>query len=93
MHFNVSHKQAPAAGDDHINLDVPLQKCTACPFRPILTLFACVICVFRKVIFEKQWFHLDSAVGHLYSSTFDIVSGALQLKKTTNSESPEGVCV
>lgn len=63
------------------------------PIQSTDSLFACVICVFRKVIFEKQWFHLDSAVGHLYSSTFDIVSGALQLKKTTNSESPEGVCL
>lgn len=63
------------------------------PIQSTDSLFACVICVFRKVIFEKQWFHLDSAVGHLYSSTFDIVSGALQLKKTTNSESPEGVSV
>lgn len=49
------------------------------------------MCVFRKVIFEKQWFLLDNAVGHLYSTTFDIVSGVLQLQKTANSESSAGV--
>lgn len=41
----------------------------------------------KKVIFEKQWFFLDNAVGHLYSSTFEIASGALQLKKSKESQS------
>ncbi|KAG8011169.1 tRNA (adenine(58)-N(1))-methyltransferase non-catalytic subunit TRM6 [Nibea albiflora] len=35
----------------------------------------------KKVIFEKQWFFLDNAVDHLYSTTFEIVSGVLQPKK------------
>lgn len=26
-------------------------------------------------MFEKQWFFLDKAVGHLYSTTFEIVPG------------------
>ncbi|XP_051909059.1 tRNA (adenine(58)-N(1))-methyltransferase non-catalytic subunit TRM6 [Hippocampus zosterae] len=29
----------------------------------------------KKVVFEKQWFFLNNAVGHLYSTTFEIVSG------------------
>ncbi|XP_061668932.1 tRNA (adenine(58)-N(1))-methyltransferase non-catalytic subunit TRM6 isoform X2 [Syngnathoides biaculeatus] len=29
----------------------------------------------KKVVFEKKWFFLDNAVGQLYSTTFDIVSG------------------
>ncbi|KAM7368144.1 hypothetical protein PAMP_014391 [Pampus punctatissimus] len=42
----------------------------------------------KKVIFEKQWFFLDNAVGHLYSSTFEIVSGGtLQPQKKKNTES------
>lgn len=42
----------------------------------------------KKVIFEKQWFFLDNAVGHLYSSTFEIASGGiLQLKKPKDAES------
>uniref|UniRef100_A0A3B4B8T8 tRNA (adenine(58)-N(1))-methyltransferase non-catalytic subunit TRM6 n=1 Tax=Periophthalmus magnuspinnatus TaxID=409849 RepID=A0A3B4B8T8_9GOBI len=39
----------------------------------------------KKVIFEKQWFFLDNAVGHLYNSTFEIHSGQLQLKKTSDT--------
>lgn len=46
----------------------------------------------RKVIFEKQWFYLDNAVGHLYSTTFEIVSGGiLQLQKLKDTESSAGV--
>ncbi|KAK2856460.1 hypothetical protein Q5P01_005195 [Channa striata] len=42
----------------------------------------------KKVIFEKQWFFLDNAVGHLYSTTFDIVSGGtLQPHQLKNTES------
>nr|XP_046229582.1 tRNA (adenine(58)-N(1))-methyltransferase non-catalytic subunit TRM6 [Scatophagus argus] len=42
----------------------------------------------KKVIFEKQWFFLDNAVGHLYSTTFEIVSGGiLQLQKLKDAES------
>lgn len=47
---------------------------------------------YRKVIFEKQWFFLDNAVGHLYSNTFDIVPGGiLQLQKPKDTESPSGM--
>ncbi|KAM6915244.1 tRNA (adenine(58)-N(1))-methyltransferase non-catalytic subunit TRM6 [Xenentodon cancila] len=31
----------------------------------------------RKVIFEKQWIFLDKAVGHLYNTTFEVVSGGI----------------
>ncbi|CAK6962661.1 tRNA (adenine(58)-N(1))-methyltransferase non-catalytic subunit TRM6 [Scomber scombrus] len=44
----------------------------------------------KKVIFEKQWFFLDNAVGHLYSTTFEIVSGGTlqpQARKSTDSSS------
>ncbi|XP_035535078.1 tRNA (adenine(58)-N(1))-methyltransferase non-catalytic subunit TRM6 [Morone saxatilis] len=42
----------------------------------------------KKVIFEKQWFFLDNAVGHLYSTTFEIGSGGvLQLRKLRDAES------
>ncbi|KAM4633189.1 tRNA (adenine(58)-N(1))-methyltransferase non-catalytic subunit TRM6 [Polymixia lowei] len=42
----------------------------------------------KKVSFEKQWFFLDKAVGELYRTTFDIVSGGtLEPKKHKNIES------
>uniref|UniRef100_A0A671U159 tRNA (adenine(58)-N(1))-methyltransferase non-catalytic subunit TRM6 n=1 Tax=Sparus aurata TaxID=8175 RepID=A0A671U159_SPAAU len=41
----------------------------------------------KKVIFEKQWFFLDGAVGNFYSTTFEIVSGALQPQKLKNTDS------
>lgn len=41
----------------------------------------------KKVIFEKQWFFLDNAVGQLYSSTFEIVSGILQPQKPKDTGS------
>uniref|UniRef100_A0A8C9XAF7 tRNA (adenine(58)-N(1))-methyltransferase non-catalytic subunit TRM6 n=1 Tax=Sander lucioperca TaxID=283035 RepID=A0A8C9XAF7_SANLU len=42
----------------------------------------------KKVIFEKQWLFLDKAVGQLYSSTFEIVSGGiLQPLKPKHTES------
>ncbi|XP_059211676.1 tRNA (adenine(58)-N(1))-methyltransferase non-catalytic subunit TRM6 [Centropristis striata] len=42
----------------------------------------------KKVIFEKQWFFLDNAVGQLYSSTFEIVAGGtLQPRMPKNTES------
>lgn len=42
----------------------------------------------KKVIFEKQWFFLDNAVGQLYSSTFEIVSGGiLQPRMPKDTES------
>lgn len=35
----------------------------------------------KKMIFEKQWFFLDNAVGHVYGSIFEIESGgSLKLK-------------
>uniref|UniRef100_A0A672HN38 tRNA (adenine(58)-N(1))-methyltransferase non-catalytic subunit TRM6 n=1 Tax=Salarias fasciatus TaxID=181472 RepID=A0A672HN38_SALFA len=43
----------------------------------------------KKIIFEKQWFFLDGAVGHLYGTTFEIASGGiLQPQKPKNTESP-----
>uniref|UniRef100_A0A1A8QGF2 tRNA (adenine(58)-N(1))-methyltransferase non-catalytic subunit TRM6 n=1 Tax=Nothobranchius pienaari TaxID=704102 RepID=A0A1A8QGF2_9TELE len=51
----------------------------------------------KKVIFEKQWIFLDNAVGQLYSTTFEIVSGGnLQPKedrKEQDTESPADVKV
>ncbi|XP_022621439.1 tRNA (adenine(58)-N(1))-methyltransferase non-catalytic subunit TRM6 [Seriola dumerili] len=42
----------------------------------------------KKVIFEKQWFFLDNAVDHLYSTTFEIMSGGtLQPKKPKDTAS------
>lgn len=43
----------------------------------------------KKIIFEKQWFFLDGAVGQLYGTTFEIASGGvLQPQKPKNTESP-----
>ncbi|KAK5853200.1 hypothetical protein PBY51_007009 [Eleginops maclovinus] len=42
----------------------------------------------KKVIFEKQWFFLDNAVGQLYSTTFELASGGiLQPRKPKDTES------
>ncbi|XP_028252751.1 tRNA (adenine(58)-N(1))-methyltransferase non-catalytic subunit TRM6 [Parambassis ranga] len=42
----------------------------------------------KKVIFEKQWFYLDNAVGQLYNTTFEIASGGiLQPQKVEDAES------
>ncbi|KAM6906676.1 tRNA (adenine(58)-N(1))-methyltransferase non-catalytic subunit TRM6 [Lycodopsis pacificus] len=42
----------------------------------------------KKVIFEKQWFFLDNAVGQLHGSTFEIASGGiLQPRKPKDTES------
>ncbi|XP_029903141.1 tRNA (adenine(58)-N(1))-methyltransferase non-catalytic subunit TRM6 [Myripristis murdjan] len=42
----------------------------------------------KKVVFEKQWFFLDNAVGHLYSTTFEIVSGGtLQPQRPKSTQS------
>ncbi|XP_067900471.1 tRNA (adenine(58)-N(1))-methyltransferase non-catalytic subunit TRM6 [Heterodontus francisci] len=36
----------------------------------------------RKIIFEKQWFYLDNAIGQQYGTTFEVSGGgALQLLK------------
>ncbi|NXL85777.1 TRM6 methyltransferase, partial [Alectura lathami] len=29
----------------------------------------------RKIIFEKQWFYLDNAIGHAYGTAFEVTSG------------------
>ncbi|KAM4522225.1 tRNA (adenine(58)-N(1))-methyltransferase non-catalytic subunit TRM6 [Odontesthes bonariensis] len=43
----------------------------------------------KKVIFEKQWMFLDTAVGQLYSSTFEILSGGnLQPKEVKDTGNP-----
>uniref|UniRef100_A0A3Q2PXV8 tRNA (adenine(58)-N(1))-methyltransferase non-catalytic subunit TRM6 n=1 Tax=Fundulus heteroclitus TaxID=8078 RepID=A0A3Q2PXV8_FUNHE len=48
----------------------------------------------KKVIFEKQWIFLDNAVGHLYSTTFEIASGGtLQPKENKETESSTDVQV
>ncbi|XP_023285862.1 tRNA (adenine(58)-N(1))-methyltransferase non-catalytic subunit TRM6 [Seriola lalandi dorsalis] len=45
----------------------------------------------KKVIFEKQWFFLDNAVDHLYSTTFEIMSGGtLQPKKPKDTAGSNG---
>lgn len=44
----------------------------------------------RKIIFEKQWFYLDNAIGHNYGSTFEVTNGGgLQLKKRIDATSTE----
>ncbi|MBN3301534.1 TRM6 methyltransferase, partial [Amia calva] len=43
----------------------------------------------RKIIFEKQWIFLDNAVGELYGTTFDVVSGGtLQPRKGNAEDNP-----
>ncbi|KAL0967720.1 hypothetical protein UPYG_G00256030 [Umbra pygmaea] len=41
----------------------------------------------KKTIFEKQWFILDNAVGELYGTTFEVVTGTLQPRKPKHIES------
>lgn len=43
----------------------------------------------RKVIFEKQWIFLDNVVGHLYNTTFEILSGGALQPKTEDKEDTE----
>ncbi|XP_019371752.1 PREDICTED: tRNA (adenine(58)-N(1))-methyltransferase non-catalytic subunit TRM6 [Gavialis gangeticus] len=44
----------------------------------------------RKVIFEKQWFYLDNAIGHIYGTTFEVTSGgSLQPKKEIEEPTTE----
>lgn len=38
-------------------------------------IFCDALTSFRKIIFEKQWFFLDNAVGELYGTTFEVESG------------------
>uniref|UniRef100_A0A3P8YAR0 tRNA (adenine(58)-N(1))-methyltransferase non-catalytic subunit TRM6 n=1 Tax=Esox lucius TaxID=8010 RepID=A0A3P8YAR0_ESOLU len=41
----------------------------------------------KKTVFEKQWFFLDNAVGELYGTTFEVVSGGtLQPRKPKHVE-------
>ncbi|XP_068609798.1 tRNA (adenine(58)-N(1))-methyltransferase non-catalytic subunit TRM6 [Brachionichthys hirsutus] len=43
----------------------------------------------RKVGFEKQWLFLGNAIGHSYSTTFEITSGGiLQLQKPKDPDGP-----
>lgn len=52
----------------------------------------CSFCLSRKVIFEKQWIFLDNAVGQLYSTTFEILSGGnLKPHELKDTASPLGV--
>uniref|UniRef100_A0A4W5JXL3 tRNA (adenine(58)-N(1))-methyltransferase non-catalytic subunit TRM6 n=1 Tax=Hucho hucho TaxID=62062 RepID=A0A4W5JXL3_9TELE len=42
----------------------------------------------KKTVFEKQWFFLDNAVGELYGTTFEVVTGGtLQPRKPKHVES------
>ncbi|XP_065257592.1 tRNA (adenine(58)-N(1))-methyltransferase non-catalytic subunit TRM6 [Emys orbicularis] len=44
----------------------------------------------RKVIFEKQWFYLDNAIGHIYGTTFEVSGGgSLQPKKKMEETTTE----
>ncbi|NXP07717.1 TRM6 methyltransferase, partial [Thinocorus orbignyianus] len=44
----------------------------------------------RKIIFEKQWFYLDNAIGHTYGTTFEVTSGGnLQPKQEVEETSTE----
>ncbi|KFO72986.1 tRNA (adenine(58)-N(1))-methyltransferase non-catalytic subunit TRM6, partial [Cuculus canorus] len=44
----------------------------------------------RKIIFEKQWFYLDNAIGHIYGTTFEVTSGGnLQLKEVVEETTTE----
>ncbi|NXA40781.1 TRM6 methyltransferase, partial [Eudromia elegans] len=44
----------------------------------------------RKIIFEKQWFYLDNAIGHIYGTTFEVTSGGnLQLKQEMEETTTE----
>ncbi|XP_006136063.2 tRNA (adenine(58)-N(1))-methyltransferase non-catalytic subunit TRM6 isoform X1 [Pelodiscus sinensis] len=44
----------------------------------------------RKVIFEKQWFYLDNAIGHIYGTTFEVsTGGSLQPKKKMEETTTE----
>ncbi|KAM6458788.1 tRNA (adenine(58)-N(1))-methyltransferase non-catalytic subunit TRM6 [Liasis olivaceus] len=44
----------------------------------------------RKIIFEKQWFCLDNAIGHVYGTAFEVTSGgSLQPKRRLEEMNPE----
>ncbi|XP_060088695.1 tRNA (adenine(58)-N(1))-methyltransferase non-catalytic subunit TRM6 [Heteronotia binoei] len=44
----------------------------------------------RKIIFEKQWFYLDNAIGNVYGTTFEVTSGgSLQPKKRVDEATTE----
>nr|XP_056712017.1 tRNA (adenine(58)-N(1))-methyltransferase non-catalytic subunit TRM6 [Euleptes europaea] len=44
----------------------------------------------RKIIFEKQWFYLDNAIGHIYGTTFEVTGGgSLQPKKRVEEATAE----
>ncbi|NXP41132.1 TRM6 methyltransferase, partial [Leiothrix lutea] len=49
-----------------------------------------LFCSFRKIIFEKQWFYLDNAIGHIYGTTFEVTSGGnLQPKQEVEEATTE----
>ncbi|XP_043912373.1 tRNA (adenine(58)-N(1))-methyltransferase non-catalytic subunit TRM6 [Protopterus annectens] len=45
----------------------------------------------RKIIFEKQWFYLDNAIGEHYGSKFEVASGGglRSIKETTEDTSAD----
>ncbi|XP_053140779.1 tRNA (adenine(58)-N(1))-methyltransferase non-catalytic subunit TRM6 isoform X2 [Hemicordylus capensis] len=51
---------------------------------------AVVVLKRRKMIFEKQWFYLDNAIGQIYGTTFEVTSsGSLQPKKKVEETTAE----
>ncbi|NWH90842.1 TRM6 methyltransferase, partial [Aegithalos caudatus] len=49
-----------------------------------------LLCYFRKITFEKQWFYLDNAIGHIYGTTFEVTSGGnLQPKQEVEEAATE----
>ncbi|KAJ7409747.1 tRNA methyltransferase 6 [Willisornis vidua] len=42
----------------------------------------------RKIIFEKQWFYLDNAIGHIYGTTFEVTNGGNLQPKQEVEETP-----
>ncbi|NWI00183.1 TRM6 methyltransferase, partial [Tichodroma muraria] len=44
----------------------------------------------RKIVFEKQWFYLDNAIGHIYGTMFEVTSGGnLQPKQEVEETTTE----
>ncbi|KAH0621884.1 hypothetical protein JD844_023602 [Phrynosoma platyrhinos] len=58
--------------------------------RKFLLYFFFFFPISRKIIFEKQWFYLDNAIGHIYGTTFEVTSGgSLQPKKKVEETATE----
>lgn len=46
---------------------------------------------FRKIIFEKQWFYLDNAIGHVYGTAFEVTGGGNLQPKQEVEEINKGI--